>query len=91
MGKERLLELGFDIPRGKIMARQALMLNRVEEGLPYVPRIAKADDIELQEITKNAVRSMENLMKQFKWQETLPEYELQGLDKHLRSIRVRSK
>ena len=50
MGKEELYELGFNIPRGKIMALQAVMLNRVEEELPSTSDIAKADDIELQEI-----------------------------------------
>ena len=48
------------------MARQAVMLNKVEEELPSVSDVAKADDIELQEITGNAARSMENLIEQFK-------------------------
>ena len=48
------------------MARQAVMLNKVEEELPSVSDVAKADGIELQEITENAVRSMENLIEQFK-------------------------
>ena len=34
LGKEGLCDLGFDIPTGKVMARQAIMLNRVEEELP---------------------------------------------------------
>ena len=51
--------------------------------------LAKADDIELQEITENAARSTENLIKQFEgtYSETLPMHELQGLDKQLTSIR----
>ena len=36
LGKEGLCELGFDIPRGKVMARQATVLNRVEEKLPPI-------------------------------------------------------
>ena len=48
--------------------------------------VAKADDIELQEITENAPRSMEDLIMQFKRREMLPMCELQGLDKQLRSI-----
>ena len=69
------------------------MLNKVEEELPSASDVAKADDIELQEITKNAVRSMENLIVQLEGEssEDLPMHELLGLDKQLRSIRVRSK
>ena len=29
-GKKGLRDLGFDIPRGKVTTRQAVMLNRVE-------------------------------------------------------------
>ena len=62
------------------------MLNKVEEELPSVSDIAKADDTELQEIAK----STENLisqMSQTEGEETLPMQELLGLDKQLRSIR----
>ena len=58
------------------------MLNRVEEKLPSASDVAKADDIELQEIAK----STEDLITQFEGQETLPMRELLGLDKQLRSI-----
>ena len=44
--------------------------------------IAKADDIELQEIMENALRSTENLNQQLEDEDLLP-----GLDKQLRSIR----
>ena len=64
LGKEGLRNLGFDIPRGKITARQAVMLNRVEEELPSITDVAKADDIELQEIMENAARSTGNLIEQ---------------------------
>ena len=57
------------------------MLNRVEEELPSVSDVAKADDIELQEIAK----STEDLIAQ--GQGTLPMHKLLGLDKQLRSIR----
>ena len=53
LGKERLHALGFDIPKGKVTAQEAVMLNRVEEKLPSVSDVAKADDIELQEIVKS--------------------------------------
>ena len=58
------------------------MLNRVEEKLPSASDVAKADDIELQEIAK----STEDLITQFEGQEMLPMRELLGLDKQLRSI-----
>ena len=54
LGKEGFHELGFNVPRSKIMAQQAVMLNRVEEELPSAYDVAKADNIELQEITENA-------------------------------------
>ena len=54
LGKNTLYlgDLGFDIPKGKLTARQATLLNRVEEELPSESDVAKADDIELQEITE---------------------------------------
>ena len=48
LGKNRLHNLGFDIPKGKLKVRQAVMLNRVKEELPSTSDITKADDIELQ-------------------------------------------
>ena len=84
LAKERLQELGFDIPRGKLMAQQAIMLNKVEEDLPSTSDIAKADNIEIQKITENAARSTEKLIEQL--EEKLTMHELQGLDKQLRSI-----
>ena len=85
LGKERLYDLVFDIPlKGKLMVRQAIMLNKVEEGLPSVSDVAEADVLELQEMTENTARSTNNLIKQFEG--TLPMRQLQGLDKQLRSI-----
>ena len=52
LGKGGLCNLGFDIPRGKVTARQAVMLNKAAEELPSVSDITKADDIELQEIVE---------------------------------------
>ena len=47
LGKEGHRDLAFDIPvEGNVTARQAVMINRVEEELSEV---AKAGDIELQE------------------------------------------
>ena len=52
LGKGGLRNLDFDIPRGKVTARQALMLNKAAEELPSESEITGADDIELQEIAE---------------------------------------
>ena len=86
MGKERLCELGFNLPKdGKVMAQQTIMLKRAEKELPSASDLAKVDDIEIQEIIKNVARSMENLIEQL--EKMLPMHKLKGLDKQLRSIR----
>ena len=54
LGKNRLRRLGFNIPVGKVTARQAVMLNKAAEELPSESDITKADDIELQEIVERA-------------------------------------
>ena len=46
LGKGGLCDLGFDVPTGKVTARQAVMLNSMEEELPSASEIVKADDIE---------------------------------------------
>ena len=86
LGKNRLHRLGFNIPVGKVTARQAVMLIKAAEELPSESDITKADDIELQEI----VKSTEDLISQLTQTDDLFEYplcELLGLDKQLRSIR----
>ena len=64
----------------------------MEEELPSASDVAKADDKELQEIIKNTVRSMDNLIKQFDdlLGDSLehPLCELLDLEKEIRSIRV---
>ena len=90
LGKGGLRNLGFDIPRGKITARQDVMLNKAAEELPPESDITKADDIELQEIaekasgiisqTKDAQTDTDDLFEH-------PLCKLLGLDKQLRSIR----
>ena len=52
LGKNRLRRLGFNIPVGRITARQAVMLNKAAEELPSESDITRADDIELQEIAE---------------------------------------
>ena len=54
LGKNRLHRLGFDIPRGKVTARQAVMLNKAAEELPSESDITRVDDIEVQEIAEKA-------------------------------------
>ena len=62
LGKNRLCRLGFYIPVGCITARQAVMLNKALEELPFEFDKAGADDIELQEIAEKATKSMEDLI-----------------------------
>ena len=69
--KRRLHEMGFDIPAGPMSPQKYIVLNRLEEELPSVSDLDKVDDIELQEMGKNATRSIENLNQQFEGQETL--------------------
>ena len=79
LGKNRLCDLGFDVPKGKVTPQEAVMLNRVEEEMLSTSNIAEADDIE----------APENLIVQLEGKslEDLPMHELLGLDKQLRSIR----
>ena len=90
LGKNRLHRLGFNIPVGKVTARQAVMLNKAAEELPSESDITKADDIELQEIVEKA----SGIISQIKDGQTDTEdlfkhllHELLGLHKQLRSIR----
>ena len=76
------------------MAQQAVMLNRVEAEQPFASDVAKADGIELQEITENAARSTGDLIAQLDDQTRAPGDSLEhplckllGLDIELRSIR----
>ena len=54
------------------------MLNRVEEELLSVSDVAKADDIELQEITERETKSTEDLITQLEGEEMLPMQDLIG-------------
>ena len=56
LGKNRLRRLGFNIPVGRITARQAVMLNKAAEEQPSESDITGVDDIELQEIAEKASR-----------------------------------
>ena len=93
LGKGGLCNLDFDIPRGKVTAQQAVMLNKVKEELASASDITKADYIELQEIAEKASKSTEDLISQINNQsqtDKLFEHPLRyllGLDAQLRSIR----
>ena len=90
LGKNRLRNLGFDIPRGKVTARQAVMLNKAAEELPSESDITKADDVELQEIVEKASGIVSQIKDAQTDTEDLfehPLHELLGLNKQLRSIR----
>ena len=54
LSKNRLRRLGFNIPVGKVTARQDVMLNKAAEELPSEFDITGTDDIELQEIAEKA-------------------------------------
>ena len=88
--KNRLHRLGFNIPVGKVTARQAVMLNKAAEELPSESDITGPDDIELQEIAEK----VSGIISQIKDVQTdtddlfeHPLQELLGLDKQPRSIR----
>ena len=90
LSKNRLRRLGFNLPVGKVNARQAVMLNKAAEELPSESDITGVDDIELQEIAEKASdinshikdiqTDTDDLFKH-------PLCEFLGLDKQLRSIR----
>ena len=90
LGKNRLRNLGFNIPRGKVTAQQAVMLNKAAEELPSESDITKADDTELQEIVEKASGIISQIKEVQTDTEDLFEHPLRkllGLDKQLRSIR----
>ena len=90
LGKNRLRRLGFNIPVGRIAARQAVMLNKAAEELPSESHITRADDIELQKIVEKALGIISQIKDIQTDTEDLfehPLHELLGLDKQLRSIR----
>ena len=90
LGKNRLRRLGFNIPVGRITARQTVMLNKAAEEPPCESDITKADDTELQEIAEKASGIISQIKDVQTDTEDLFEHPLQellGLDKQLRSIR----
>ena len=88
-GKNRLHNLGFDVPGGKLTPQQSVTLNKAEEEMPSTSDIAKIDGTELREITESVSRSTENLIQQLDGEssDALQMRKLLCLDKQLRSIR----
>ena len=90
LGKNRLRRLGFNIPVGKVTARQAVMLSKAVEELSSESDITGVDDVELQEIAEKASGIISQIKDIQTDAEDLFEHplrELLGLDKQLRSIR----
>ena len=90
LGKNRLRRVGFNIPVGRITARQAVMLNKAAEELPSESDITWVNDIELQEIAEKASGIISQIKDVQTDTDELFEHilsELLGLDKQLRSIR----
>ena len=89
LGKTRPRKLGFNIPVGKVTARQALMLNKAAEELPSESDITGADDIELQEIAEKASDIISRIKDVQTDTDDLFKHSLRdllGLDKKIRSI-----
>ena len=89
LGKGGLRNLGFDIPRGKVTAWQAVMINKAQKLPPSASDITGADGIELQEIAEKASDIIFQINNQSQTDEPSerPLRNLLGLDKQLRSIR----
>ena len=90
LGKGGLRNLGFDIPKEKVTAWQAVVLNKATEELPSESDITRTDDIELQEITEKAsdiISQIKDIQTDTKDLFEHPLQELLGLDTQLRSIR----
>ena len=90
LGIRGLREMGYNITKTNLKPRFVLDLLEKQAKLPSSSEIAKAEDIELEEITENA----SDIISQIKDVQTdtddlfeHPLRELLGLDKQLRSIR----
>ena len=90
LGIRELREMGYNIAKTNLKPRFVLDLLEKQAGLPSSSEIAKADDIELEEIAEKA----SDIISQIKDVQTdtddlfeHPLRELLGLDKQLRGIR----
>ena len=96
LGITRLCEMDFIISRTNLKPRHVLDLMEKKLELTSASDVANADEMELEKIMENAVKSTEDLIVQFEtalqgqaqFEKTLPmhEHELLGLDKQLRNI-----
>ena len=98
LGKTRLREMGFDIPKGNFSAKQATILNKIGEDLPSSSKVSQATDLELETISKDVIDSNEDLISLIRESvdneatqtDDLFEYplrELIGLDREMKTIR----
>ena len=88
--------MGFDIAyKSKLTARRAAILNKTEADLPTSSGIAKADDIDLENIASSASKSTSDLITVLKDSKQTstddlfehPLHELLGLDRTMKTIR----
>ena len=89
LGIRGLREMGYNITRTNLKPRFALDLLEKQAELPSSSEIAKADDIELEEIAKSTEDLISQINEQTQTDDLLehPLCELLDLDKQLRSIR----
>ena len=92
LGKKGLRNLGFDIPKNKLSARQATMLNKIEEELLSTSKMTKASDVELENLTDMVTTNVEEMIHMERNTQTddlfkYPLRELLGLDKEPKNIR----
>ena len=92
LGKIGLRNLGFDIPKNKLSARQATMPNKIKEQLPSTSKILKASEVELENLTDMVTTNVEEMIHMERDTQTVdlfkyPLRELLGLDKELKKIR----
>ena len=87
LGKNGVRRLGFNIPVGKLTARQVVMLNKGAEELPSESDITKVDDIEIAEKASGIISQIKDVQTDTEDLFEHPLRELLGLDKQLRSIR----
>ena len=91
LGKNRICGLGLDVHK-RPTAKQAAELNKAQEEMPFASDITDVDGIELQEIARNASKSIENLNQQLEAEgKNLLMREVLGLNRELERIRGRLK
>ena len=89
LGIRGLREMGYNIAKTNLKPRFVLDLLEKQAKLPSSSEIAKADEIELEEIAKSTEDLISQINKQTQTEDLFenPVRELLGLDKQLRSIR----